>query len=417
VFPFKPPKASQQSLNTMNTKDLSTILQEAAILLTLLTINQESRGQECPSPYFCSRTASGDAAKTGYLAYTDLLDGWDGVYHYYLRQDVVASEEIDFKNLGTTRSQTTANGSLSAHIAFVIDPMNSSPEHWANSWTISSSVSESGTEASYEGPVPFSITGSISALYEVPGDISMLGGWYWPFVDWQTTNNLIGLPPINNGVFSLTDSHRNNDLGDFAYCLFAGTQTFTFSDTVKNNDVVYNCSSGSDYANDSYTETMTLSVPYDDALFAKVINAKASSFVDNWTDPPASLAARFSVTTNEDGSVSGTGTKMQYRVAVPASEKGMDYRFKWFEVTRDSGGKVLSKANRGCAVAGTGDPVNPALSDILDVPVPSQPGATTVAEGLTPDNEVTTTSPQPWPPTSGPKPPPRRLPLVGAGGR
>jgi hypothetical protein len=398
-------------------KKLSIVFRQAAILLALFAAVQDGMGQECPKPSFCSRKASATVSKTGYAAYTDLFDGWNGVYSYYLQQDVAVGETIDFSGVGPG-SIHTASGSLSAHITFIVDPLNSTPGYLVGSWTNSSSVSENGTYASVNGPVPFSITGAIGGLYGVPDTIGELGGWVWSYVGWQTTNTLNGSPSIHYGVFGPDLYHHNSDLDDFAFCFSDGTQTFTLSDKVKNNDWVYDYSNGSNYGHDSYSETMTLSVPYTDKLLADVINAKIQSFTDDWTDPPNSLTASFMMTTNTDvnsseyGVVTATGSKMQYRVVLNATEKGTTYRFHWFETVRDRSGKLISKIRKAVTMIGTGNPGGLTMTEIITVQVPRQEG-TVVEEDLTVE-----TSSAPTPPHSGThSAPPPPVPPPGAGGR
>lgn len=364
------------------------------MLMTMLSA-QNVRAQSCPLPFFCSRISSGTATKSGFAAFTDGGPGWDGVIHYYLRQDIFASDSIDF-SLG----DDAASGSLTADLMFSVNPTNG-----VGSWTNNSSVSESGQY----GSLPFSITGAIYSVDIWPGS-----GWDWNDAIWQTTNNTDGTLTTNTGLLFAGENYGGNpDLTDFSGPL-AGTRTTTTSDTVYSDNYVYNYSDGSDFVDDSYTITCTLSILYTDKLLAAVIDANTPAFTGNWTDPPTSLAASFSTTTNTDiyseyyGDVSGSGTKMQYRVAVPASVKGHVYRFKWSETTQDSNGKAISKAKRTCAVIGTGDPVNPALGDIFTVQVPSQPGSIK-AEGLAIE-ETSPSNPSPSPPAPPVSP-------AGAGGR
>ena len=375
---------------------LSIVLKSAAILSMLLPAAQNLDAQTCPKPYFCSRLSSSTAEKAGYAAYTDWLDGWDGVLHFYLHQDVVVSDSISFG------SSPATSGSLSASMSFVVDAASSTADSMVQSWTNSSSANESGAD---------NRTGALQSWSSWPPQVSNPGGFDWGIVSWHTTNYDYGTQ--HNGGFN-AGSPVNHDLDDFASPINNGTQTFTLSTTVKQNNWVYNTSS----ENDSYNETMTLSVPYTDEMLVQILNAKIQNFTDDWTDPPTSLAASFSMTTNTDiespdyGVVSAAGSKMQYRVVMSATEKGVTYRFRWFETTRDTRGNVTSKTPKTAAVVGTGNPGDLTLTEIITVEVPRQEG-TVVEEDLT-----VQTSPPPSGPHSGvhssPSPP---APTPGAGGR
>jgi hypothetical protein len=422
----------------MSMNKLSIVLKSAAIFLALMVLAQDVKAQSCPPPYFCSRTSTGSADECGFYAWT--YDA-NGVWNIYLREEIVATGSLDSYETICNYAQGYAAGGFSVHIVASIDPFN----YCSFSNSFSGSVNESGLMCvlnPYNPSYAFSITGTLVVVdcgnyYE---DIN----YYVPDWNicscWQTIGNRCspfdGTFGTSGGTFypspfsMATDGRYNQDpnLSDF-YASFTppyGTSAVTETSAVysENDDYDFYTDCGSmdeygncypAYKNYSLTQTATLSVPYTPEILAGVINSTAPPFDGPWTDPSSSLAASFSMTTNANGVISGSGTKMEYRVAVPASEKGRTYRFQWFETTRDANGNVLSKAKRTCSVVGTGDPANPALSDIFIVPVPSQPG-TVVAEGLTPSNEGVRPPPLQNPPLHSPPVPPL-LPLPAGGGR
>jgi hypothetical protein len=371
----------------MNIKNLSILLKSAAIVLTLMLTVQHGKAQSCAKPFFCSRVAPGDTVEIGYIAFTDLNQ--PVIPHYYLRYEIVETGSIYSSN---------PTGNLSADVIFETNPTNGS-----ESISYTSSVNESGVKSGN----PWSMNGALQWVghgSESPGDMD-----FWS--NWQTIGDKSGILKTNTGVFlgSSSQGGVNEDLSDFRFS--DGTTTHTYS-----SNVWYMKFESSEK---SFTWLYTLSIPYTDALLAAGISAKATQY-GNWTDPATSLAAGFSVGWDDyNYTYWGAGTNMQYRVAVPASEKGTVYRFEWFEVTRDKNGAIISRDKRTGSVVGTGDPVNPAVGGIFTVLVPSQPGTTT-AEDLAPAKEYARQPPPaPRPPHSPThsQPPTLLLPTAGAGGR
>jgi len=295
----------------------------------------------------------------------------------------------------------------------------------------------------YNPSYAFSITGALVSFD--PGDYYETINYDWPIWNtcscWQTIGNRCspydgtlgtsgGTFPPSSASFMITYRHYNVDPNlDYFYGDFTppnGTSTVTETSTVysENDDwEVYDDGGGygdPTYHHTSLTETATLSVPYTPEILAALVNSNASSY-GPWTDPPFSQAAGFLMATNTDpysgsyGLVSAIGTKMQYRVDLPGSEKGKTYHYKWFETVRDRSGRIISRTKRTATVVGTGDSVNPVASEIITVSVPKQEG-TVVEEDLTVDEKDNSPPTLHNPPVhSVPTPPLHSLP--GGGGR
>jgi hypothetical protein len=97
----------------------------------------------------------------------------------------------------------------------------------------------------------------------------------------------------------------------------------------------------------------------------------ASSLCTTFSDWSAGSGSAYFHFCDESHLVANAG-KMQYRLKIPGSSKGVSYKVKWFEVTTYDSGST-SSVPKYETIIGTGDPVNPALGTVHSVDVPLTP--------------------------------------------
>jgi hypothetical protein len=112
-------------------------------------------------------------------------------------------------------------------------------------------------------------------------------------------------------------------------------------------------------------DTIVLSKPFTDAMLRDQIIARLPAWPTEWSGGTGQ-AYYYLDGTHECGG----GGKMQYRVKVPQSETNAIYTLQWQQITQFYDRTNIMSETKTGDVIGTGDPVNPAVSDTYFVDMP-----------------------------------------------
>ncbi len=158
---------------------------------------------------------------------------------------------------------------------------------------------------------------------------------------------------------------------------FAGVVSYMVQTVCTSNMTVLstNGSFGSGaYGNYILSQTTTLSTFYSDNLLQADVQSRMPAYPSVWSGEPGSASWCFC-----DGNhYQATGSQMQYRVKVPNSTLNTTAKCHWQEVTASCpSGSIISITDKTCEIQGTGDPVNPAVSQTFTVPMPQSPSTIT----------------------------------------
>jgi hypothetical protein len=135
--------------------------------------------------------------------------------------------------------------------------------------------------------------------------------------------------------------------------------------------------------------TTTLETEYTDDMLVADIKKDSMPAYPGWTLGSGTAFLKFM-----DGShICASAGKMQYRVKIPHSAKGVTYLIVWNELTTYYPTGVPSYVLKHDQITGTGDPVNPAIGPIHTVNVPrvlstiqETPPIATIVSAILPGN-------------------------------
>jgi hypothetical protein len=279
----------------------------------------------------------------------------------------------DYNKLGTAQNDCATNTPkkyylVSKHVLSGSDP-GSITFNFTDTETVDPSTATrigSGTcnwYASATGVTSGFITWTVNPnTYHATWD-PVAGGW--------TSTDLPGFSCW--GELLLTD---HNALGcNASLFVWVGAGNFTTTTNTCTQD--HSEMDASDSNGDSYTDKTDLSSEFDDAAMRAKLIANMSAYPSDWSSGDGGSAG-YSMGTDH---FCANGSKMQYRVKMPDSEKNATYLVAWQEETTTvtvvgtTSVTASTYSNKSETIAGTGDPVNPAVGKIHEVPMPSVSGS------------------------------------------
>lgn len=348
-------------------------LAAVAVALTLIPVGPV-RAQSCAPPEFQFQTASGNASKCGYQSW---IPDTNGIYHYYLQKEETetasaASSDPYNPYSGTLNSDTVRTTSVPACVESVI----------LTNGTLNAISVNCGSITNIDTGYPVWIYDGIPRCMWYVVTECDAGA---PDEYWVTNACAYSSPPYDLlSVFFGGDGYIN-------------PPTTNATMTVNSTDYEYFYDDGDGTRTASDVLVQTLSSEFTDAMLAAMISQQIvmPSYSTNWPTGDSAGSANYSL---DSGHYNGSGTSLEYCLAIPGSIKNATYHCQWSEVTTDANGNLVSTVPQHGSVVGTGDPVNPALGDIKIVAVPPQPGSIS-------EVQLIVVKVDPPPPASPPPPP------------